>query len=753
MKMRIKLSAVLMAIVILLATTMPSFAAPEEIDLTPLYVGGVQMGKDTYLAEGASDITTTQPSGGYAYLAADGLTLTLHNYNYIGAGYVYHPDYGYSAAIKWMGATVDIVIVLEGNNTITTTGTGINIDGQYAGDDAKLAIRGSGSDSLTVNAPDNDGITADGGLTVSNCAVTVNSGSTGLRGGTSSTKTGGVIIINSKVKVYDRDTAIQGYDAFYITNSIVEAYGNNNSFYNSEISAVIVPTYTDGYIMKAGTDAASAAVVTAFSGERWFRIEPTDGYIPELPPETPETPEIPETPHAHNVVTVPATPATCTDDGLTQGSICADCGDTIIEQQVVAALGHFAGEWVIDYPATATSDGQRSRYCTRCGISLETEAIAHHSHTEGYRTQTVAPTCTQDGEGLIICADCGAAYDTYVISALDHDAGVWKVDFEPTADHDGQRSRYCTRCDECLESEVIVRHTHTEGYRVEKIAPTCTRTGLGEIFCKDCGIVYDTYVIEALGHDGGVWKIDYEPTADHDGQKSRYCTRCGECLESVAIVRHTHTEGYRAIVIEPTCTTAGEGGIFCADCGAMYGTYAIEALGHDYSAWYKNNDGTHSKSCSRCHDVQTANCTYTTVATEPTCTEGGYTTYTCTECGHTYVDNYVDALGHDFTEWTSVDDIHHTRSCQRTGCGLVETEEHTFGEWTYNKDAKFFKNGTKSCVCDDCGHKLTDVAKHTAWIMHVFYPIIIWVGNVVHKALKVVSLDWFIPWMTIRPTI
>ena len=40
---------------------------------------------------------------------------------------------------------------------------------------------------------------------------------------------------------------------------------------------------------------------------------------------------------------------------------------------------------------------------------------------------------------------------------------------------------------------------------------------------------------------------------------------------------------------------------------------------------------------------------YTAVVTEPTCTEGGYTTYTC-ECGDSYVDDYTDALGHDFVD-------------------------------------------------------------------------------------------------------
>ena len=37
---------------------------------------------------------------------------------------------------------------------------------------------------------------------------------------------------------------------------------------------------------------------------------------------------------------------------------------------------------------------------------------------------------------------------------------------------------------------------------------------------------------------------------------------------------------------------------------------------------------------------------YTAVVTKPTCTEQGYTTYTC-PCGKTYTDDYKDALGHD----------------------------------------------------------------------------------------------------------
>ena len=40
---------------------------------------------------------------------------------------------------------------------------------------------------------------------------------------------------------------------------------------------------------------------------------------------------------------------------------------------------------------------------------------------------------------------------------------------------------------------------------------------------------------------------------------------------------------------------------------------------------------------------------YKAVVTPPTCTERGYTTYSC-ECGDSYVDSYVNALGHNLTE-------------------------------------------------------------------------------------------------------
>ena len=68
---------------------------------------------------------------------------------------------------------------------------------------------------------------------------------------------------------------------------------------------------------------------------------------------------------------------------------------------------------------------------------------------------------------------------------------------------------------------------------------------------------------------------------------------------------------------------------------------------------------------------------YTAVVTPPTCTEKGYTTHTCA-CGDSYVDTYVDALGHAWDngkvtkEPTETETGVKTFTCTR--CGETKTE-------------------------------------------------------------------------------
>lgn len=109
-----------------------------------------------------------------------------------------------------------------------------------------------------------------------------------------------------------------------------------------------------------------------------------------------------------------------------------------------------------------------------------------------------------------------------------------------------------------------------------------------------------------------------------------------------------HTHSYTSeITTAPTCTTSGIRTYTCSGCGESYTEY-IAPTGHtdsngdnycDVCGAYIEPDHTHN---------------YTSVVTAPTCTEQGYTTYTCSGCGDKYMANYTDALGHSEITFYSV---------------------------------------------------------------------------------------------------
>ncbi|MBQ1406452.1 MAG: endonuclease, partial [Oscillospiraceae bacterium] len=69
---------------------------------------------------------------------------------------------------------------------------------------------------------------------------------------------------------------------------------------------------------------------------------------------------------------------------------------------------------------------------------------------------------------------------------------------------------------------------------------------------------------------------------------------------------HVHTPAAPVIENEvpATCTEAGsyDSVVYCSECGEELSreTVGIPALGHNWSAWTSNNDGTHSRTCSVC---------------------------------------------------------------------------------------------------------------------------------------------------------
>lgn len=104
-----------------------------------------------------------------------------------------------------------------------------------------------------------------------------------------------------------------------------------------------------------------------------------------------------------------------------------------------------------------------------------------------------------------------------------------------------------------------------------------------------------------------------------------------------------------------------------------------------------------------------------TSVTDPTCTERGYTTYTCSGCGKTYTDNFTSALGHNFGEWAVTVPASctkkgtETRYCSR--CDEVETREIKSDGHNYVSvitDPTCTEKGYTTYTCSECGDTYTD---------------------------------------------
>ena len=323
--------------------------------------------------------------------------------------------------------------------------------------------------------------------------------------------------------------------------------------------------------------------------------------------------------------------------------------------------------------------------CTHCGR----EGVYYSSY-EDHSGGTETPTCTTGKT----CALCGAEY-----GILGHDWDAW------TSNGDGTHTRRCKRsnCDE-VENESCSGGTGTF---------TCT-TGKT---CEKCGAEYGV-----LGHDWGAWTPNYASNGTH----TRRCKRCnaeetGSC-----------SGGYA------DCTSLG----MCYICGGSY--YG----GHDWGAWTPiNGNGTHTRSCTRCPEVDTASCTggkatcsakavcevcggkygekdpnnhdlEQHAAQAPTCTEKGWDAYeTCSRCDYTtYAE--LPALNHDYQAVTVAPtceaDGYTIFTCSRCKDSYTAdpTDQlgHQFGAW--------FPNGTGAqsadCLRQGCAHTgSTDCRKFT----------------------------------------
>ena len=171
------------------------------------------------------------------------------------------------------------------------------------------------------------------------------------------------------------------------------------------------------------------------------------------------------------------------------------------------------------------------------------------------------------------------------------------------------------------------------------------------------------------------------PTEEQEGLKVYTCTTCGETKEEI-LPKLEHVHRYTAVVTDPTCTEQGFTTYTC-HCGDSYVAAKTPATGHTYGEWTTTKEATctvngeQRRECANCDHYETnvlpaTGHSHNATVTAPTCTEKGFTTYKC-HCGDIYVDNYVDPVGHAWTEWHDTTPGKEERSC--TACGKTESRD------------------------------------------------------------------------------
>ncbi|MBR4078516.1 MAG: leucine-rich repeat protein [Oscillospiraceae bacterium] len=298
-------------------------------------------------------------------------------------------------------------------------------------------------------------------------------------------------------------------------------------------------------------------------------------------------------------------PPTCEESGLTDSSVCTECGKIFVPELFMSKLGHDYVGKVTKEPSCFV-DGSKHFVCANDPAHTYTDVLAApgmHTYIDG-----VCSVCGDPG-------DCKHAYE------IDEGADATCVDTGLT------EGKHCYLCNTVLQAQEIIPATgvhkdadhdqkcdvcstvvlceHANQMKLNEKVPTCEESGLTEgLQCKDCGeILKAQEAIPATGHKD----------ADHD----RTCDKCGLVL----VCEHPNLRKLEGK--EATCTEDGlTAGVQCEECEEILTAQAvIPAKGHDYES--KEDPAA-------------------------TCTESGKLVYTCkNDPSHSY-EIETPAKGHNF---------------------------------------------------------------------------------------------------------
>lgn len=304
----------------------------------------------------------------------------------------------------------------------------------------------------------------------------------------------------------------------------------------------------------------------------------------------------PGTMTGHLAVELPGVDPTCTEFGMTAGTVCDYCGKVLTRPEEILPLGH----------RYLAANCLAPKTCTRCGESEGSLGDHNPVKLPGKKAACGVSGLT---EGTV-CGTCGLVIKAQEeIPALEHS---WQ-------EADCEHPRTCTLCGS-TDGEAL---GHTESV-VPGYDATCTECGLTDgVECAACGkVLQKQKVIEATGHS---WE---------DG----ICADCGAQRGEA----HEHT-AQKVAGREPTCTEDGlTDGYVCSDCGAVIRPQTvIEAAGHHWA----DADCENPRTCTVCAQTSgeaLGHDRVTDAATAPNCTQTGLTEGVhCGACGEVLLKQQV----------------------------------------------------------------------------------------------------------------
>ncbi len=441
----------------------------------------------------------------------------------------------------------------------------------------------------------------------------------------------------------------------------------------------------------------------------------------------------------------------CVNDGYTAGVYCSLCDTWIHGHEKISAAGHiFGDEMVMVKKASCSDKGYESKICTVCGsaaaeLVLCDSSMYPQTPHDYENDKTYEYTFSYPGAAEIIIK---FSEDTrteslsdiiYIFDSKGEKIGQFsgielclkEIDIE------GESFTIRLTCDDknteygfSFESIYAKVYDKNNSNEIAALNPEngCEDSN-GDDICDNCGFVFSVTASGSGGnnvswklYEKGLLKIsgtgemdfgysdapwyDYKALIEdiviEEGVTAicpwafEYCTSVENIVIPASVVKIGNSAFYRCMSLKSvTILNAGceiydnsetiyQGAVIIAANGSSAHAYA-QKYGRTFEGMLHNFEST---------------------VTEPDCVNKGYTTYFCRDCDYSYVDSYVDALGHSFgADWIIIKEADCTEngirknSCER--CLETVTEEIIASGHTDEDN-----NG----ICNICGNNMSDIS-------------------------------------------